>query len=34
MELGGIGIWALGYEGDSPVLWNAIDSVFAAPGRP
>lgn len=27
-DLGGIGIWALGYEGASPDLWDAIDTVF------
>lgn len=28
MDLGGIGIWALGYEGSLPDFWNAIDSVL------
>ena len=27
-DLGGIGIWALGYEGAFPDLWNAIDKVL------
>lgn len=31
--LGGIGIWALGYEGDGPDLWDAID-VTIGPARP
>lgn len=32
-DLGGIGIWALGYEGDYPDLWDAIASVLAtSPG--
>jgi spore germination protein YaaH len=29
MDLGGIGIWALGYEGAYPDLWDAIDHVLA-----
>lgn len=29
MDLGGIGIWALGYEGAYPDLWDAIDDVLA-----
>lgn len=33
-DLGGIGIWALGYEGDYPDLWDAIASVLAAPPGP
>lgn len=28
MDLGGIGIWALGYEGALPDLWQAIDEVI------
>ena len=34
MDLGGIGIWALGYEGDYPDLWDAIDNVLAGPVGP
>jgi spore germination protein YaaH len=29
MDLGGVGIWALGYEGAYPDLWDAIDAVLA-----
>ncbi len=29
MDLGGVGIWALGYEGSYPDLWDAIDNVLA-----
>lgn len=29
MDLGGVGIWALGYEGSYPDLWDAIDHVLA-----
>ena len=32
MDLGGLGIWALGYEGTYPDLWNAIDEVFGEGG--
>lgn len=32
MDLGGVGIWALGYEGDYPDLWDAIDTVLATVG--
>ncbi len=28
LHLGGIAIWALGYEGDYPELWETIDSRF------
>jgi len=28
LNLGGIAIWALGYEGDYPELWQAIDARF------
>jgi len=28
MDLGGVGIWALGYEGSNPDLWNAIADVL------
>ncbi len=28
MDLGGIGIWALGYEGNLPDFWNAIETVI------
>ena len=27
-DFGGIGIWALGYEGDGPELWDAIEDAF------
>lgn len=27
-DLGGVGIWALGYEGSDPALWNALDDVL------
>jgi len=30
--LGGIGIWALGYEGDGPDLWNSIDFTIGPLG--
>jgi hypothetical protein len=30
--LGGIGIWALGYEGDGPDLWDAIDVTIGPAG--
>ena len=30
MDLGGVGIWALGYEGAYPDLWDAIDNVLAS----
>jgi len=33
-DLGGIGIWALGYEGDYPDLWDAIASVLATSPAP
>lgn len=32
MDLGGVGIWALGYEGDYPDLWDAIAHVLATVG--
>lgn len=32
-ELGGVGIWALGYEGAGPELWDALD-VTLGPARP
>ncbi|PKN59144.1 MAG: hypothetical protein CVU56_02125 [Deltaproteobacteria bacterium HGW-Deltaproteobacteria-14] len=32
MDLGGLGIWALGYEGAYPDLWNAIDEVLGEGG--
>ncbi len=30
-NLQGIGIWALGYDGDYPDLWNRIQAKFASP---
>ncbi|MBI2569610.1 MAG: hypothetical protein HYV63_21610 [Candidatus Schekmanbacteria bacterium] len=30
-DLGGIGIWALGYEGSSADLWNPIETYFGDP---
>ena len=30
MNLGGIGIWALGYDGTRPELWELIDKKFGA----
>jgi spore germination protein YaaH len=27
-DLGGLGIWALGYEGQRPELWDAIEAAF------
>lgn len=30
MNLRGMGMWALGYDGDAPELWNEIDLKFAA----
>ena len=32
--LGGIGIWALGYDGTRPELWDEIDAAFTAPFTP
>jgi len=32
--LGGIGIWALGYDGSRPELWDEIDAAFTAPYDP
>jgi hypothetical protein len=29
--LGGIGIWALGYEAGAPEIWNGITAAFASP---
>jgi len=35
MDIGGVGIWALGYEGDGPELWDSIDDVLGvAPSDP
>jgi len=34
MDLGGVGIWALGYEGSYPDLWNAIANVLVTPVGP
>jgi spore germination protein len=28
LDLGGVAIWALGYEGEDRVLWDVIDSKF------
>ncbi len=33
-DLGGIGIWALGYEGTSDELWDAIAKHFVPPAAP
>jgi spore germination protein YaaH len=30
-DFGGIGIWALGYDGQEPELWNAVEDAFADP---
>ncbi|MBN1433172.1 hypothetical protein JW921_00315 [Candidatus Fermentibacterales bacterium] len=30
----GIGIWALGYDGDRPELWQAIEDTFGEPALP
>jgi hypothetical protein len=32
--LGGIGIWALGYDGSRPELWDEIEAAFTAPYVP
>jgi hypothetical protein len=32
--LGGIGIWALGYDGSRPELWEEIEAAFTAPLAP
>ena len=29
--LGGVGIWALGYDGSRPELWDALAAAFADP---
>jgi len=33
-DLAGIAIWALGYDGDYPELWQALDSHFSVSGTP
>ncbi|MCC6619944.1 MAG: hypothetical protein IT385_01735 [Deltaproteobacteria bacterium] len=34
MDIGGIGIWALGYEGTHPDLWDAIHDELAVTAEP
>lgn len=31
-HLQGVGMWALGYDGDRPELWDALEQRFGAPG--